>query len=115
MSGGYVYAFGVPGDNLVKIGVSFNPEKRAHELRREILHGTVLFKYAVNDAHRVEVIAQNILHESHLENEWFLATAEQAADAIETAIARGVPHAKSLWRSEAAKRRHQTKASLVTT
>lgn len=91
-----VYVFGVPGDNLVKVGFSGDAAVRARTLRLDegMPRARLLFAFCCrsrDEAIAVEQGAHDRLMAFHLEREWFLADAETAIEAIEQASAEHAP------------------------
>lgn len=76
--------------DLVKLGVSCNPERRRREIGSDV---ELLFvSRPVDDADRVERLAHRVLvlHASHERGEWFRASLSDAKRAIKVAIRQAV-------------------------
>ncbi len=88
-----VYVFGVPGDNLVKIGCSRQPGRREGALRRSarMPSARMLFEqpHPVADLMWLERAAHRRLAEDRIypREEWFLVKAHVAIEAIKDAHA----------------------------
>lgn len=82
----FVYAMGAPGDDLIKIGRSANPERRLKQVRADsrILNLALLHVESTENAIAAEQWAHRLLSAERIyrNEEWFLVSPARAIDAV---------------------------------
>lgn len=92
---GFVYVFGEPGDNLLKVGRTVSLKSRTNHLRatERMPRAVILFHRATDFPWQVERRAHRFLSDARIypRREWFLTTLAEAEHAINSAADEWVP------------------------
>jgi len=104
---GYVYAIGIEGSTLIKIGHSKSPNKRLASMQTGLpFKLEIVYQLRVEDPRRIELTLHRMLAEQQTRGEWFempkIALPELFATAVEKPAALGLePKSKGGFDSSA--------------